>query len=109
MMIPNVLLAFIILSLGIYLGRGVVDFILARFHIFSRKHNSPNLDGGGGELLETLPPDFDIPTNSLPNLDNCLMESVCAEAVENVEGLSEGISIAIETAGEQLANILEGL
>jgi hypothetical protein len=97
-------LAFIILCLGIYVCRPIIDVIFHRFDLFPKENKvfEPQTEAVN-ELLQSMPPDCSFSNHSVTAISNCDLESVSSKAVEAVESLSEGVQAIAQIAGEYIA------
>jgi hypothetical protein len=114
----NLFLAFILLSVAIYLALKVLDLVFARFNILPK----PDINRPQSKTdiaIETLGNSF-AQIGEFPSIDahhavnaanvgDFDAGAVASEVLTNAEGLAEGVQALAESAGETLTILIEGL
>lgn len=114
----NIFLAFMILSIAMYLAIKVVNVVNARFNLLPkpdkiRPQTKTEIVGEtvanglaqAGELGEF--PSLNV--HQAVNPGEIDPGAVASEVVTNAEGLAEGVQALVESAGETLTTLVEGL
>ena len=107
----NIVIAFIILAVAMYLAFKSVDAISARFNLFPKRYKSQSKTE---RVVESVADSLQLAEYSTYNhqaIASCEIEAgaVCSEVTNNAERLAEGIRILAESAGEHVSTIIEGL
>jgi hypothetical protein len=99
-------LAFVLLCLGMYVCRQLVDVIFHRFDLFPKENKvfEPQAEAVN-ELLQSMPLDCSFSNHSATAISNCDLESVSSEVVEAVESLGEGVHAIAQVTGEYIATL----
>jgi hypothetical protein len=112
----DLLLAFILLSVAIYLAIKVLDIVFARFNLLP-KPDITKPQSKTDIAIETLGNGFaqigefpSIDAHHAVNVGDFDAGAVTSEVVTNAEGLAEGVQALAESAGETLTTLfIEGL
>lgn len=109
----NIFLAFVLLSIAMYLAIKVLNVVFARFNLLP----APEVikpQSATEQTVETLANSLQIaefsPGNVLGmNRGENEAEAVYSEVVTHTEGLVEGVQAIAESAGEHLTTMMESL
>jgi hypothetical protein len=109
----NAFLAFVLLSVAMYLAINVFNFINARFNLLPKPDviSSPNK---AEQIVETVVDSLQVVEISpihLPAVNSGEIEAgaISHEVVNTAESLVEGVQALAESAGGHLTTMLEGL
>ncbi|MGL5835194.1 MAG: hypothetical protein ACRC1Z_18480 [Waterburya sp.] len=113
----NIFLAFMILSIAMYLAIKVVNLVNARFNILPKPdkiRTQTKIDIAVETSANSLQV-VELGEFSSPNIFHTVNPgeidagTVASEVVTNAEGLAEGVQTLVESAGETLTTLVEGL
>ena len=117
----NIVIAFIILWIGMYISIKIVNLIFFGSHQSSQSPNrrSPNRQEQSwlARLVEStleylqwasLSPYHENIAHAA-SASEIEVSAVCSEAAINVEGIEEGLQAVVESAGEHIVTAIEGL
>jgi hypothetical protein len=99
-----VLALFCLVFYAVLLG---IDIIWKRFKLFPSQYRAEKQDCIANYALTSVDyTDFHLASHHAVAACELNISGVCTEATANVEGLTEGIQLILENAGEHIASIL---
>lgn len=109
----NTFLAFVLLSIAMYLAIKVLNVVFARFNLLPAPE-AVRPQSATEQTVETLVNSLQIAEFSSGNvlgmnLGENEAEAVYSEVVTHTEGLVEGVQAIAESAGEHLTTMMESL